>query len=81
MSTADSNIEGVNLTGDATNIAYTGCPGVLGVEDLTATQSADVTAGSGYTANVGFGTCGGNYGGAGEAWIDWNQNDIFDSIL
>ncbi|NRA11957.1 MAG: hypothetical protein HRT57_08400, partial [Crocinitomicaceae bacterium] len=79
MSTADSNIEGVNLTGDATNIAYTGCPGVLGVEDLTATQSADVTAGSGYTANVGFGTCGGNYGGAGEAWIDWNQNDIFDA--
>lgn len=80
-STFDSNTEGVTLAGDAgTTIAYTGCTagGVSGVEDLTATQIVNVTASSSYTADVQFGTCGGNYAGAGEAWIDWNQNDQFD---
>ena len=78
-STFDSNVGSVNLTGDAaTAINYTGCPGVSGLEDLTGTQSVSVTSGSGYTANVQFGTCGGNYGSAGEAWIDWNQDFTFD---
>ena len=78
-STFDSNVESVVLTGDAaTAINYTGCPGVSGLEDLTATQAVSLTAGSPYTANVQFGTCGGNYGGAGEAWIDWNQNFTFE---
>ena len=82
-STGDSNLESVALTGDAaTMIAYTGCSGgggVIGLEDLTASQSVNVTAGSSYTANTQFGTCGGNYNGAGEAWIDWNQNSIFEA--
>ncbi|MEY3843705.1 MAG: hypothetical protein RL293_127, partial [Bacteroidota bacterium] len=25
-----------------------------------------------------FGTCGGNYAGVGEAWIDFDQNENFD---
>jgi len=79
-STGDSNVESVALTGDAaTAIAYTGCPGVANLEDLTATQTVSVTVNSPYTATVQFGTCGGNYGGAGEAWIDWNQNNTFDA--
>ena len=78
-STFDSNTESVNLLGDAASaISYTGCPGVSGVEDLTASQSVAVTGGASYTADIQFGTCGGNYGGAGEAWIDWNQNAVFD---
>ena len=78
-STFDSNTESVDLTGDAgTAIAYVACPGVAGVEDQTA-LSADLTAGTSYTANIQFGTCGGNYGGAGEVWIDWDQNQAFDA--
>ncbi|MDX2361922.1 MAG: GEVED domain-containing protein, partial [Crocinitomicaceae bacterium] len=78
--TFDTNVQGVTLAGDAaTTIAYIGCPAVTGVEDLTATQSVDVTAGNPYTADIQFGTCGGNYGAAGEAWIDWDQNDVFDA--
>jgi hypothetical protein len=34
--------------------------------------------GSTYTLNVTFGTCGGTFPGAGEAWIDWNQNLTFE---
>jgi len=78
-STADSNIESVNITGEnGTSISYTGCPAISGVEDQT-TQSIDLTAGNQYTLDVQFGTCGGNYGGDGEAWIDFNQNQIFDA--
>jgi hypothetical protein len=39
----------------------------------------DVTVGNSYTLDVTFGTCGGNYGGAGEVWIDWDQNNVFDA--
>ncbi len=77
--TGDSNTETVDLTGDGGSvIAYAACPGVAGVEDQTGLL-VSVTASSSYTANIQFGTCGGTYGGAGEAWIDWNQNDIFDA--
>ena len=79
-STFDSNVQAVTLMGDAaTSISYTGCPGIPGLENLTASQSVTLTTGVPYTANVQFGTCGGNYGSAGEAWIDWNQNNVFDA--
>ncbi len=77
-STYDSNVETVDITGDAASaIAYLGCTnptgggGWLGVEDLTATMSVDVTIGLTYSIDVTFGTCGGSYSGAGEVWIDW----------
>lgn len=85
-STYDSNVETVDITGDAASaIAYLGCTnptgggGWLGVEDLTATMSVDVTIGLAYSIDVTFGTCGGSYSGAGEVWIDWNQNFTFDA--
>jgi len=79
-STFDSNVESVSLPGDAaTSITYTGCPGIAGVQDLTLSQSVTVTVNAPYVATVDFGTCGGNYGGAGEVWIDWNQNNTFDT--
>lgn len=74
----DSNIESVVLYGQSGGITYTGCPGVTGVEQYTA-QSVALGAGNNYTISIQFGTCGGNYGGAGEAWIDYNQNGIFES--
>ncbi len=77
-STADSNIQGVSLTGESMSIAYSGCPGVTGTEDQTS-QVADLLPGSTYTLSVIFGTCGGNYAGVGEAWIDWDNNGTFDA--
>lgn len=77
-STFDSNVESVDLAGDTSTIAYTACPGVAGVEDQTA-QIADLTAGSTYTIDVQFGTCGGNFAGAGEVWIDYNLDFGFQT--
>lgn len=76
--TADSNVESVSLFGDAGGINYTGCPGVLGVEQVLG-QSVVLGAGNSYTISIQFGTCGGNYSSAAQAWIDFNQNSIFES--
>jgi len=79
-STFDSNLAAASITGDAgTSISYTGCPGVTGVQDLTASASVTLSAGGSYTLNVTPGSCGGNYGNALEAWIDWDQNGVFDA--
>ncbi len=80
-STADSNVDSIGLTGDAGSaISYLKVCTATGLEDLTATQSASVTAGNNYNTTVVFGTCGTTpYAGAGEVWIDWNQNDVFDA--
>jgi hypothetical protein len=78
-SNADSEVESVQLTGTSGAINYTGCPGTLGVRDLTASTSVTLTAGQNYTVTVDFGTCGGNYFGAGQAWIDFNGDMLFDA--
>ena len=77
-STFDSNIGSVSLIGETTSISYTGCPGVIGVEDQT-TQVADVIGGSTYSVDLVYGTCGGPYGNAAEVWIDFNGNQNFDA--
>jgi hypothetical protein len=46
---------------------------------LTASTSVTLTAGQNYTVTVDFGTCGGNYFGAGQAWIDFNGDMLFDA--
>ncbi len=75
--TIDSNVESVELVGEVGSINYTGCPGLIGLEDQTG-LSTTLTAGNSYNMNVQFGTCGGNYSGAGEAWIDFNGDQMFD---
>lgn len=77
-STVDSNVELVQIAGAAGNINFIGCPAVIGVQDLTMLSVA-LNAGGSYVLNVKFGTCGGNYAGAGEAWIDFDQNGNFDA--
>jgi hypothetical protein len=77
-STADSNVESVFLSGTSGTISYTGCPGVVGVQNLSGTQSVTLTAGQTYTITIDFGTCGGNYSGAGQAWIDYDLSGTFD---
>ena len=77
---ADSNIESVLINGESSSqISYTGCPGIIGLEDLTGSENVILDGGTSYTLNVQFGTCGGNYGGAGEAWIDYNGDQTFDA--
>jgi hypothetical protein len=76
-STIDSNVESVLLTGVSGSINYIGCPGIVGLHDLTA-LSVTLDAGSSYNAAIDFGTCGGNYAGVGQAWIDFDQSNTFD---
>ena len=64
-STADSNIESVTITGTSGSINYTGCPGIIGLEQYTA-QTVSLGQGNNFSLDVQFGTCGGNYTGAGE---------------
>lgn len=78
-STIDSNVESVVLSGVVGNINYTGCPGVVGLHDLTQSVNVSLNAGGTYSISIKFGTCGGNYAGAGEAWIDFDQNGNFDT--
>lgn len=75
--TADSNVESVALAGNTTSINYTGCPGVIGVQNIS--QSADLGGGMSYSMDVQFGTCGGNFAGVGEAWIDFNSNGTYEA--
>jgi hypothetical protein len=74
---ADSNVQTVSLIGESGAINYTGCPGVIGVQNLT-NLGTTLSAGNPYTSQIKFGTCGGNYNGAGQAWIDFDQSGSFD---
>ena len=76
--TIDSNVESVDITGESSSISYTGCPGVIGLQDLTS-QIGYLNAGGNYQLDVQFGTCGGNYAGAGQVWIDFDQSGNFDA--
>ncbi len=78
-STADSNVESVQLIGATGSINYSVGPDIIGLHDLTALGTT-LNAGGSYVANIQFGTLGGNYAGAGQAWIDFNQNGTFDPI-
>ena len=75
----DANVESVDIIGENnTSINYIGCPAVTGIEDQTSLY-VDLNSGSSYTLDVQFGTCDDNYASVGEAWIDWNQDAIFDT--
>jgi hypothetical protein len=77
-STIDSNVEVVKINGENDSINFIGCPGVIGLQDLTSLNST-LSAGNSYLLDVKFGTCGGNYAGVGQIWIDFDKNGVFDS--
>jgi GEVED domain/Secretion system C-terminal sorting domain len=75
----DSNVESVSIVGESgTSISYTGCPAILGLEDLTTTENVTLIAGNSYTIYVQFGTCGNNFASAGNVYIDFNTDGVFD---
>lgn len=74
----DSNLELLSLTGTSGGLNYTGCPGILGVEEILG-QTTTLNAGDAYSITLKFGTCGGNYGSVAEAWIDYNDNNVFEA--
>jgi len=79
----DSNLEQLQITGASGSINFTGCPAVLGVQYHT-TETVTLSAGAAYVVTIKFGTCGGNFSGNGEAWIDYNGDNNFspsESIL
>jgi len=75
-SNADSNVESVILNGVSGGINHIGCPSQIGVE-LYLNESTTLSAGSSYSLQVDFGTCGGNYAGVGAVWIDFDQSQTF----
>lgn len=77
-SNADSNVESVILVGQNGQINHIGCPSQIGVE-VYLNESTTLSAGSTYALQVDFGTCGGNYAGAGTVWIDFDQSATFSS--
>lgn len=78
-STADSNLGQLSITGEGgSSINFIGCPGVVGLDDQTQVHSVDIASGNSYSANLTFGTCGGTFTGAAEAWIDYNLNGVFE---
>jgi hypothetical protein len=75
-SNVDSNVESVVLNGVSGGINHVGCPSQIGVE-VYLNESTTLSAGSTYSLQVDFGTCGGNYAGAGTVWIDFDQSLTF----
>lgn len=77
-STADSNVKKVRIIGVGDSISYNyTCPGIIGLQNLT-NLSTTVNAGSTYNLQVQYGTCGGNFLGYGQVWIDFDQSQTFD---
>ncbi|MFK8043872.1 MAG: T9SS type A sorting domain-containing protein [Crocinitomicaceae bacterium] len=79
-SSFDSNVESVTLVGNSSTISYTGCPGITGLENLTATDFTDLERGVTYTIDITWGYCNNNaYNGYGKVWIDFDGNQAFDA--
>jgi hypothetical protein len=69
-------VESVIFTGVSGSINHVGCPSQIGVE-VYLNGSTTLSAGSSYSLQVDFGTCGGNFAGAGTVWIDFDQSQTF----
>jgi hypothetical protein len=79
-STFDSNVESVTLVGNSSSISYTGCPGVTGLQNLTATHFTDLERGVTYSIDITWGYCNSfAYTGYGKVWIDFNGDQNFDA--
>jgi len=76
--TMDTELGMVSLRGENRNILEnTGCPGNTGPVNFT-NLTADVIIGNKYTLNYTIITCSNEYPATSSAWVDWNQNNIWD---
>jgi len=74
----DTQLGAVYLKGVGTDIRETSeCPGGLGPVDFT-NISADVIIGNTYDLNYSVITCTTQFSTCSAAWIDYNQNQVFD---
>jgi len=77
--TMDTELSLVYLKGENRDILEpTGCPGNTGPVNYT-NLTADVIIGNKYILNYTILTCSNVYPATSSAWIDWNQNNIFDN--
>ncbi|MCH8554681.1 MAG: GEVED domain-containing protein [Schleiferiaceae bacterium] len=78
-SLVDSELRNVTLQGAlGTSINNpTSCPAVTGIRDFTA-QTVKLQRGETYTMDLEIGTCGGNFGNVVQAWIDYDNDFIYD---
>jgi len=76
----DTNLGGTTLAGETLTIVdTTDCPGFVGPRDLTYLQ-ADLAPGVTYALVFNVTTCGNVFPSLAGAWIDYNQNLLFDSF-
>jgi len=76
--TSGSVLGSVSLQGVSTKISSSSsCPSGIGPQDLTA-QSADLLPLAAYVLNYNVMNCGNPNSGGSAAWIDFNQNGIFE---
>jgi hypothetical protein len=73
-SALDSNLGPVSM-GDIDNT--NDCPGQVGVQDFSS-MSTSLGKGGSYTLNYHVTTCGGTYTRVSAAWIDFNQNGVWE---
>jgi hypothetical protein len=79
LSTDDSEFGPVTLIGNGNSIIdTTGCPGTIGPLDLTS-LSATLVQGQSYTLTLDRTTCGDYYLALIGAWIDWNQDKVWET--
>ena len=79
-SSVDSEIDAVSLTGDTYSInSSTRLCSATGIQDFTATDSADLSTGAAYSVTIAMSYCGSyGYSGTLKAWIDFNADGDFD---
>jgi len=77
--TVDSNLGPVFLQGDSSSISDdSNCPGTIGPKDLT-DKTANLGAGKTYKLKFDVTTCGNAFPTLAGAWIDFNNNLLFDA--
>jgi len=77
--TADSKIDNVALIGNTTDITNNSAGATCETyTDYTALAAPELTVGLPYQVDVTLGTCNGDYGKAGNVYIDWNGDGDFD---
>jgi hypothetical protein len=75
----DTEFGAVTLAGSYNRISDSNaCPGTVGPTDLTY-LSVTLSQGQSYTLTFDRSTCGDYYVALAGAWIDWNQNNVWDS--